>query len=69
MLLVGCTLGDPAADELDLRRRYLAVRFRRRHLVVWIMRHHALQYLALFWMSRHDREDPIVIFNRFTALV
>ena len=67
MLLVGGALGDPAADEFDLRRRHLAVRFRRRHLVVRVMRQQALEDFALLWVSRHDCEAAVVFHQGFGA--
>ena len=67
MLLVGCTLGDPAADEFDLRRRDLSVGFRRRHLLVGVMREQTFQHLALLRLARDDRDDAVVGLDRLIA--
>ena len=69
VLLVGRALGDPAADEFDLRRRHLAVGFRRRHLLVGVMREQTFQHLALLRLARDDRDDAVVGLDRLIAYV
>ena len=67
VLLVLGALGDPAADEFDLRRRDLAVGFGRRHLLVRIVREQSLEHLALFRFAGDDRRDAVVGLHGFIA--
>ena len=60
VLTVGRALGDPAAEDIDLRGRDLLVRIRRWHHFLGVFREEALDQFAAIGVARLDRLDAIL---------